>query len=326
MKQYRGLLVALAFASPTFAWQASSGTDAETEPKTIRGEKLSADEIMKGQVVDMMEFAEFAKSLPTRNDGKIRRARNGANGEWALPTRSSAEEHHSGIHYIINGWGDTRIGMGFGQSVEFDGVWIKGQADQSVWASAVRVIGYRDGREVAATDWFEEIGAEPVWFDIGLAGIDRAVFEARAKHNGSGWYALDDLQFTAEDGTETVLTFETLPFKTKLASTEYGGISWERGTGDFTQGEKIVPAPKGDETASETTVSESTGTHALGGGGTSPSLVTGFEGAQERRPGRGLRAAGHLRCGRHQPLRRGREHEPVGVREEHRNACPSTWT
>ncbi len=189
----------------------------------------------------------------------------------------------SGSKHAINRWGDTRLGIGFGREVELAGAWLAGQGTLGSWTSGVLAIGYRDGVEIARTDWFEAIGEEPAWFAMDLGGIDRVEIVARPVIEGAGWYALDDLAFSirAEGGAaeEHLLDFEDVPFGTRLTGSGYAGLEWELGTGDFSQGVQVVPPPQTPPGLIEPSIESPPGTESmLGGGGTPPNVAQEFIG------------------------------------------------
>jgi hypothetical protein len=211
---------------------------------------------------------------------ELPKGRRFANGVWTVPTRGSTYQPRSGEHYVINKWGDTRMGIGFPRPADVIGAAIGGQADEGVWTTGVQVIGYRDGEEVARTDWFREIGAKPAWFEIDLRNVDRIEFVADPVLNGSGWFAMDDFTFApagaAEDATaRTVLDFDDLDYRTQLTGTNYGGLIWEEGQG-FEQIDEGVPAPQEGPHPVPTQTrdgAQPSGTRAI-----APNLIQAFQG------------------------------------------------
>ena len=95
------------------------------------------------------------------------------------------------------------------------------------------MIGYRAGKEVAHTDWFNSIGAEPTWFAIDLSAVDRIVIVAAPAFDNAGWYAMDDLTYSV-DGQTTVVNFDDVEYGTTLSGTGYAGLTWETGPGGIT--------------------------------------------------------------------------------------------
>ena len=272
-----------ALALPAVPAFAQTQTES-SEPEAIPGEKLAPSDIGPARFVNLAELS--AREATSRAEGlAVRRERNGAPGEWVIPAMQQARSAHSGEHHLMNKWGDTRMGIDFTESVDLSGAWVASQTNLSVTTSGLRVIGLRDGVEVARTEWFETLSGEPAWFEIDLKGIDRAVFEARAVIEGAGWFALDDLTFVRA-GEETVLDFETLDFKDSLTGSGYGGLVWETGTGDFTQESvRSMPPPRGSNAPESVSPIPSTSGGAseqlgLTGGGTPPAHVFGFVGTR----------------------------------------------
>ncbi|HRX86738.1 MAG TPA: immunoglobulin domain-containing protein, partial [Phycisphaerae bacterium] len=132
-------------------------------------------------------------------------------------------------------------------------------------------------------DWFEAIGAKPAWFEMDLRGIDRLVIEAVPAVDGAGWYGLDDLTYTivparGTDGAprRIVLDFEDTAARQVLTGSNYGGLRWETGTGDFGSAAG-VPAPQTMETE-EPKPRVAPGPTEREGLGTAPEQVTSFQG------------------------------------------------
>ncbi|MFT5050270.1 MAG: hypothetical protein ACI8QZ_001671 [Chlamydiales bacterium] len=255
----------------------------EGQPVAEMGERLDAQAFGPGVVESIEQMLKRSARRRSESTG-IARTRNGAAGAWVIPQQSAAVHAHSGTRYITNRWGDRRMGIGFGASVDLDGAWIAGQASPGAWAPAVRVIGYRAGREVGRTPWFEDVGESPAWFAMDLAGVDR--IEVLAKHalQGAGWYALDDLSFTrrsqagASEGV--VLDFEDLPWRTVLTGGDHGGLTWEAGTGDFTPPIRVIPAPQTAPSPPTPALETLPGSVQVGGGATAPSLKQDFPGVR----------------------------------------------
>ena len=81
-------------------------------------------------------------------------------------------------------------------------------SDEIFWTSAVRVHGFRDGLEIATTDWFTDVDEQPDWFDISLDNVDRIVVESQADFgNVAGWYGMDNFTFTVVPEPNAVLMF-----------------------------------------------------------------------------------------------------------------------
>ena len=285
---FTGLLAApSALAAPLPAQVAESGSSEATVVDGVnRGDRLSPKDLGPVRIVQMRELNELQKSLP--NPKEIRRARNGAQGEWIVPSLSTAKSAHSGSRYIMNKWGDASVGIGFGETIDLDGVWVAGQTGPSVWAKAVRAIGFRDGQEVAKTEWFEKIGAEHAWFALDLPQVDRVVFEAQGAVGGAGWYALDDLSFRSASGETVVLDFEDLDYKAKLREANYRGFDWEIGTGEFTGETRSIEQPLIDPSMESQTSGNAPASAVAAGTGTAPSVISTISGSRLGDPGAGF--------------------------------------
>ena len=84
---------------------------------------------------------------------------NRQHGIWVVPSREASYNPHSGKHNVINKWGDTKMGIKFPTKVDIHGAWFVGQGGgDGVWASSIRVLGYRNGEYIQTTEWFEDIG------------------------------------------------------------------------------------------------------------------------------------------------------------------------
>ncbi|MBN2562950.1 MAG: hypothetical protein JXQ75_18660, partial [Phycisphaerae bacterium] len=214
------------------------------------GEKLDPAGYGPGIVEDMEAVLARDRARPA---GELvdPKARNGQHGVWVIPSARSTYYPHSGEHNVMNKWGDTKMGIGFPDEVDVHGAWFAGQgAGEGVWATGIRVIGYRDGKEVQTTDWLDDIDSRPSWLAMNLRAVDRIVIEARPVHNGAGWFAMDDLTYVTkgqpgQDRPDTVvLDFEDCAYRQKLTGSGYAGLTWESGSGAFSVDEGIVPAPR----------------------------------------------------------------------------------
>lgn len=184
--------------------------------------------------------------------------RNGRQGVWVVPSRGATMNTRSGDHNVVNKWGDTNMGVGFPGLVNVNGAYFAGQGGEGVWTRGIRVIGYRQGREVGQTPLFTDISDEPAWMDINLRGVDRIEIVATAVFNGGGWYAMDDLTFTTipsrpsgEAARQAVINFDDLNYRTKLTGSNYAGLTWETGTGDFAVSQEAVHSPEAPQTEDE---------------------------------------------------------------------------
>jgi hypothetical protein len=217
----------------------------------LLGASLHAQTVIEGEQLDRATYgASYIESMdavmarhelappPAISKGR----QPGEQGVWKVPSRGASNEAHSGAHYVINTWGDTQMGIGFPQVVDVAGAYFAGQAEPGVWTPALRVIGYRAGVIVDETDWFRALRADPTWIALDLAGVDRIVIESVAVIHGGGWYGMDDLTYATEDGT-VVVDFDDLHYGYKLTGSGYAGLTWETGSGDFSD-DSPVPAPQ----------------------------------------------------------------------------------
>jgi len=211
------------------------------EPEIIPGERLDPSAIGPSWIETMDDVVrrEAARTEPYPQDPK---GRNGAQGTWEVPSLRWTKFPHSGLHYAAAKWGDTRMGIGFGQVVDLDGVWISGHMDVKAWTPGVRAVGYRAGEVVGTTAWFEDVDGTPSWFAIDLDGIDRVELEAQVVHEGAGFYGIDDLTYTTGAG-QVVVDFEDAEYRAKLTGSGYAGLTWETGTGDFSQEPAVREMP-----------------------------------------------------------------------------------
>jgi hypothetical protein len=250
----------------------------------VHGVQLPPEAIGESYTEDMATALAREQANPPPRQGRDTE-HIGRDGLWVVPSRGATFFPRSGEHYVTNKWGDTRMGIAFPSPVTVKGTYVAGQAADGVWTSGLRVIGYRAGREVGRTDWFEDLGQEPAWFDIGLFDVDRIVFEAKPVFRGAGWYALDDFTYMTIDKAgepkSVVLDFEDCGYRQTLTGTDYAGLTWETGTGDPGPGIAIHPpvVPPGYE--KDPFESERQPPAApLRGEGTLPDFYNSFKGAQ----------------------------------------------
>jgi hypothetical protein len=169
------------------------------------------------------------------------KGRNGAQGQWIVPSRNaSTAKPHSGERYVMNQWGDARMGIGFPARVDVEGAWFSGQGGEGLWAKGVEAIGYRGGKEVARSEKLGSLTIEPQFLSMKFEGVDRIEIVAGAAFGGAGWYALDDLLFRPHGGgAAQVIDFDDQTFGAKLAAKSYRGLTWETGTGEFIETQTI---------------------------------------------------------------------------------------
>ncbi|HKQ50140.1 MAG TPA: hypothetical protein VJZ71_18835 [Phycisphaerae bacterium] len=246
----------------------------------LRSEKVSPADIDVGFVESMEDAIARDQARPQEPDyGPNYRGEE--QGTWNIPSVRATYFPRSGVHNLVNKWGDTRMGIGFRGTVNLGGVYVSGQAGAGVWSTGVRAVGYLGDTAVATTDWFRDVDNTPSWFNICFQGVDRVVIEAEPVINGAGWYALDDLTFARRgpDGRpqpDTVLDFEDTSFGQKLTGSNYAGLTWEVGTGHFRAAAPGIAGPP-------KLVDLTAGLGPLvpgprGGGGTLPILSTNFQG------------------------------------------------
>ncbi len=260
-----------------FAWLGPATLRAQD---TISGERLDPATYGPSYIESMDDVIARDRLAPVPENDKDRKA--GEQGVWLVPSLGATTLPHSGPHNVVNKWGDTRMGIAFPQPVDVQGAYFAGQAARGAWTTGIRVFGYRSGQLAQETEWFNDIGAEPHWMAMNLSGVDRIEIVSVPVLNGGGWYGMDDLTYTvaAADGTPqmVVVSFDDLPYDTKLTGTSYAGLTWEHGSGDFASEEGVhgPQVPPGFErqltpgAGAETVVS---GTRA-----TAPSLIGQFQG------------------------------------------------
>lgn len=260
------------------------------------GERLPASALGVGVVEPMAKVLERQSALPPQ-PRIVAKEHDGRPGRWLVPARSAAvTPAHSGERYAINEWGDAAMGIGFPRRVSVEGAWFAAQGGRGSATTAVRALGYRDGKEVAHSEWLESIGPSPRWLAMDLKDVDRLVVEARPVRGGAGWFAMDDLTFRDVGATaRVVVDFEDIAWRSVLTDSSYRGLHWERGSGRFERdldaaepdGVRVVPAPQqppqpqlrtappaGDPTTSSAVVS-----------GTAPHVTWSVNGPQIFDPG-----------------------------------------
>ncbi|MFT4541826.1 MAG: hypothetical protein ACI841_000295 [Planctomycetota bacterium] len=275
-----------------------------SDDQAVEGVRIPSSALGIGLVETVDQMRQ--RSLQSKGSHELRRARNDAQGEWIIPSRSGTGVAHSGEHYALNQWGDTLMGIGFGDPVQLVGVWVGGNDSAGSRARGLRAVGFLHGDQVAQTEWYTDLGDLPSWFEIGFDAVDRVEFQASAALGGAGWFALDDLTFVrlpeaqATDNRErlgsgqkakrepspTVVNFDDLPWRTQLTGSKYAGLTWERGRGDFTKTSNddeqeliSIPPPIVPASAVESVGGPPTGQSGLAAGpGTAPDLLSEFVG------------------------------------------------
>ena len=255
----------------------------QTEEERIVTKQLSADEKSFVVIEDMEAVLERQRAFEAR--GEVLRNKVGQNGRWVVPGARALFDAHSGQKYVINEWGDTRMGIGFPRDVDVHGAWFfpHGSGTDAIAARTIKAIGYRDGEPIKETAWHKVAGAGMSYFEMDLDGVDRIEIVATPSPQGGGWYGMDDFAFgpmgsELGDDLSTVLDFEDLPLKTKLGMVDYAGLTWETGTGDFNEGTPAIQAPgQREQDLFEEPLQEERNGAARGGGATQPQEVKNFQ-------------------------------------------------
>lgn len=219
-------------------------TGTSSAQQGIPGKKLLPSAIGPSVVESMEEIIERDRII---DDFKFTRERNNAQGIWIVPERKAATNALSGDKYAMNTWGDTRMGIRFPDYVDVHGAYFKGQGNRATWTTSLRVVGYRDGEMVRETDSFRDISGQPRWMEINLKNVNRIEIVSSPVAHGGGWFGMDDLTYSyskdgqAHDANRIVVNFDDLPYKCVLTYTEYAGLTWEIGRGDFHEKEAVHP-------------------------------------------------------------------------------------
>ncbi|MFT7668749.1 MAG: hypothetical protein ACI8X5_001448 [Planctomycetota bacterium] len=256
-------------------------TEIAQKPEVMVGEKLNPLTAFGPAVIESMEIVlEREKANPSSTENQ--KSRGDSQGSWAVPSMRSSFHAHSGEHYLINKWGDALMTIEFQAEVAFEGAWLSGHADNSLWAEGVRFIGYHEGERVAESAWLEKLEDEGKWLSADFDKVDRIDVEARAVYRGGGWYGLDDLTFVKQaDSERVVIDFDDLGFNTKLFGSGYAGLVWPKGRGDFDQEAETVHKPvipAGLDVEGQGAESMIQNSNFLGGSGTAPTLTDSFNG------------------------------------------------
>ena len=211
---------------------------------TIPGERLDPATYGPGVVESMAAVTARDQYMPRPYPKNLKHD----HGTWAVPSRRATTFPHSGVHNVVNKWGDTRMGIRFPELVDVQGAYFAGQAGEGAWTTGLRAVGYRHDRQVQESAWFFDVGEQPRWFEMNLKGVDRIEIVSMPVLNGGGWYGMDDLAYAVTDSQTgqpkvVVVDFEDLAYDVDLTGTNYAGLTWEKGTGEYMQDEG-VPAPK----------------------------------------------------------------------------------
>jgi hypothetical protein len=242
--------------------------------EAVKGERLDPGTYGPSYVESMSAVLQRDRLAPPMPE---HRQSHGQPGEWAVPSPQATTNPHSGKHNVVNKWGDTRMGIGFPSSVDVEGAWFSGQAAQGVWAPSIQAVGYRAGQEVARTDWFNNIGPQPIWFAMHLSDVDRIVIVAAPAFDNAGWYAMDDLTYSVK-GEKIVVDFEGVSYGTNLSGGSYAGLTWETGRGGIADGGIHGPlAPPGAPPIGAPT--EEGGPVRAAELAATPSVVSSFQGS-----------------------------------------------
>jgi hypothetical protein len=148
---------------------------------------VNFDDLADGYVLTGSNYAGLTWELG--NNGY-----NNNQGSWGIPSYST-HYPYSEPQNAINLWGCTLLGIGFPTQVDVSGAYFAGQGSEANWTNKVRVHGYRNGSEIATTDWFTDIDSHPDWFAMNLTQVDRIVIESNPVWNGGGWYGMDNLTY-----------------------------------------------------------------------------------------------------------------------------------
>lgn len=246
-------------------------------PVAIKGERLPPEAFGPSVIESMDEViardALRAPEPPVKKRDDF--------GLWTVPSIRATYFPNSGHHNLVNKNGDTHMGIGFARPVRLDRVFVAGQGAPEVWTPALRVVGYRDGKQVGETAWYHDISDRPTALDVNLDNVDRVVFESIATVAGGGFYALDDLTFTYRDTGESVtLDFEELPYGQVLTGTGYADLTWEVGEGVTADCGDAIAAPQTFAQPQAAQPAENDDGLWLLRAGTQPLLTLNFQGVK----------------------------------------------
>jgi hypothetical protein len=257
------------------------------QEQTVSGERIPAHAISPLVLETMDQVMERERTMP--KDTAVRGIWNGEDGRWFVPTGSAKAPVHSGLISIVNEWGDPRMGVGFGRSVDLIDVWVAGHGASP--ARAVRFVGLRGATVVKQTDWVA-LGTDMQRVALDFAGVDRLEVQAAPTVGRMAFVALDDLRFApaGQSNAVTTLDFEDLGFKHVLTGTNYAGLTWESGRGlrGVVENGDIVPAPKTVAPSEPPVEPEQMQMIQGGPGATPPTVWADFAGTTQGDPGANL--------------------------------------
>lgn len=240
------------------------------EPDEMEGDRVTESFFWVESMEEVMEREAREGPVQPLNH----RLRNGRDGEWEVAGTRTSHFPHSGIHYVFNKWGDTRMGIGFRREVNLSGAWMVRFGNNGAVARGVQIVGFRNGEEVARTGWFRDLDEDPGFFAMNLDRVDRIEFVAEAAVGEAGWFGMDDLTFTdLSTGLEEIIDFEDLNHEDSLTGSGYAGLVWESGSGFTTEVDLTsVPPPMEDANAGT-----GGGSNRPGGGGIGPGGNTSIQ-------------------------------------------------
>lgn len=271
-------LVAVALAQAPVSHAPVQGS-VEQYPMRIAGEPLEPSAYGPGVIETMEAVIARDKAARAAAAGQEDVVDGPKRGVWSVPSPGVSDVPASGAHYVVNKYGATEMAIGFAGLTDVDGAFLVGQGSPAIAAQCLRVTGYRDGTRVGATGWLL-LDTEPAYFDFGLTGVDRIVFEASPVLGGAAFFGMDDLTIR-QGGHMVVLDFEDTKYKQVLTGSAYAGLTWETGSLGFRRPAQIVPAPQeGTLPQVKGQGNQTGGVTTRGGAGTPPTLGISFEGVR----------------------------------------------
>jgi hypothetical protein len=249
--------------------------------ESIKGERLDPSLYGPAAIEPMQAVVDRDRLAGPFTDPKQHR---GQAGEWVVPSRRATTAPRSGAHNVVNKWGDPRMGIGFPTVVDVQGAYFSGQAGAGAWTTGLRAIGYLNDVVAQETDWFWDISDEPTWFPMDLRGVDRIEIIAVPVVNGAGWYAMDDLTYLVVADEKpgppapVVVDFDDLGFNMTLTGTNYAGLTWELGAGDFS-GDEGIHGPQVPPGYPRLEATDGARAEASGSRAATPTIVAEFSAA-----------------------------------------------